>query len=110
VTEQLVRYAAIWACRGAAAQGETALFAASPGCGSWPLEEQAKLMRVLAGNGQAGVGPVRMWPTRALSPAHSVLALVGLTRRQVAPTPADACRSCDLTPCSFRRAAYRRTA
>jgi hypothetical protein len=110
VTEQLVRYASAWACRAAAAGGETALFHASPGCGSWPLEEQGKLMAVLAGGDTAGVGPVRMWPTGALSPVHSILALVGLTRRQVAPTAADACRSCDLTPCSFRRAAYRRSA
>jgi hypothetical protein len=110
VTEELVRHAAAWACRTAAAAGETALFHASPGCGSWPLEEQGKLMSVLAAGSEAAVGPVRMWPTGALSPAHSVLALVGLTRRQVAPTPADACRSCDLEPCSFRRAPYGRTA
>jgi hypothetical protein len=110
VTEQLVRHAYVWACRSSQAAGETALFHASPGCGSWPLEEQGKLMSVLAGGGEATVGPVRMWPTGALSPIHSVLALVGLTRRQVAPTAADACRSCDLTPCSFRRAPYRRTA
>lgn len=110
VTEQLVRYASVWACRTAESAGETALFHASPGCGSWPLEEQARLMSVLAGDGQSTVGPVRMWPTGALSPAQSVLVLVALTRRQVAPTPADGCRSCDLDPCAFRRAPYRRTA
>jgi hypothetical protein len=110
VTEQLVRYAAAWTCRAAEAGGETALFQASPGCGSWPLEEQGRLMSVLAAGTATTVGPVKMWPTGALSPAHSVLALVGLTRRQVAPTPADACRSCDLTPCAFRRAPYQRTA
>jgi hypothetical protein len=110
VTEQLVRYASAWACRAAEPAGETALFHASPGCGSWPLEDQGRLMSVLSGGTETAVGPVRMWPTGALSPVHSVLALVGLTRRQVSPTPADACRSCDLTPCSFRRAPYRRTA
>lgn len=110
VTEQLVRFASAWTCRAAAPGGETALFHASPGCGSWPLEEQGKLMSVLADGPGTEVGPVRMWPTGALSPSHSVLALVGLTRRQVAPTPADACRSCDLTPCAFRRAPCRRTA
>jgi hypothetical protein len=110
VTEQLVRHASAWACRTAEGAGETAVFHASPGCGSWPLEEQVKLMGVLTAGGDTTVGPVRMWPTGALSPVHSVLALVGLTRQHVAPTPADACRSCDLTPCSFRRAPYRRTA
>jgi hypothetical protein len=110
ITEQLVRYAAAWTCRSAESAGETAVFHASPGCGSWPLEEQARLMSVLAAGPEIAVGPVRMWPTGALSPVHSVLALVGLTRRHVAPTPADACRHCDLDPCSFRRAPYRRTA
>lgn len=110
VTEQLVRYASAWTCRTAEAQGETALFHASPGCGSWPLEEQGKLMSVLAGDEAPAVGPVTMMPSGALTPAHSILALVGLTRRPVAPTPADACRDCDLTPCAFRRAPFRRTA
>jgi len=110
VTEQLVRYASAWTCRTAEAQGETALFHASPGCGSWPLEEQGKLMGVLAGDSAPAVGPVTMMPSGALTPAHSVLALVGLTRRQVAPTPADACRDCDLAPCAFRRAPCRRPA
>jgi hypothetical protein len=110
VTEELLRRAAAWTCRAAESAGETALFHASPGCGSWPLEEQGKLMSVLAEGPDPVVGPVRMWPTGALAPVHSVLALVGLTRRRVAPTPADACRSCDLDPCSFRRAPYRRSA
>jgi hypothetical protein len=110
VTEQLVRYASAWACRAAEARGETALFHASPGCGSWPLEEQGKLMGLLAGSAGTAVGPVKMMPSGALTPSHSVLALVGLTRRAVAPTPADACRDCDLTPCAFRRAPRRRTA
>jgi hypothetical protein len=108
--EQLVRDASARACRDSAAAGETALFHASPGCGSWPLEEQRTLLRLLAGEGVSSVGPVTLLPSGALVPSHSVLALVGLTRRQVAPTPADACRGCDLDPCRFRRAPYRRTA
>ena len=110
VTEQLVRSAAAWACRTASAEGETALFHASPGCGSWPLEEQGRLMALLSGDTSAKVGPVTMLPSGGLTPAHSVLALIGLTRRAVAPTPADACRQCDLPACAFRRAPYRRTA
>jgi hypothetical protein len=110
VTEQLVRSAAVWACRTASTAGETALFQASPGCGSWPLEEQGRLMTLLSGGPSATVGPVTMLPSGGLVPAHSVLALIGLTRRAVAPTPADACRGCDLHPCAFRRAPFRRTA
>ena len=108
VAELLVRFAAAWTCRASAADGETALFHASPGCGSWPLEEQGRLMSVLAGDETPAVGPVKMMPSGALTPVHSVLALVGLTRRPVAPTPADACRECDLTPCAFRRAPFRK--
>lgn len=67
-------------------------------------------MALLSGDASARVGPVTMLPSGGLTPAHSVLALVGLTRRAVAPTPADACRGCDLTPCAFRRAPFRRTA
>lgn len=110
VTEQLVRFAAASTCREAEAGGETALFQASPGCGGWPLEEQGTLMSVLAGGETPAVGPVTMMPSGALTPVHSILALVGLTRRHVAPTPADACRECDRMPCAFRRAPCRRTA
>jgi hypothetical protein len=110
VTEQLVRVAAAWACRASATGSETALFQASPGCGGWPLEEQVTLMSVLAGDEAPAVGPVRMLPSGALTPVHSVLALVGLTRRHVASAPADACRECDLMPCAFRRAPCRTTA
>jgi hypothetical protein len=45
-----------------------------------------------------------------LRPKNSVLAAFGLTRGTVPPSPADACRDCDLDPCGFRRAPRRRTA
>jgi hypothetical protein len=105
VAEQLVRFAAAWVCRSSEGGGETALFHASPGCGGWPMEEQHKLMGLLA-DGPSTLGPLRMLSSGMLSPGASLLAVLGLTRRQVAPTPADACRECDLTPCAFRRARY----
>jgi hypothetical protein len=105
VAEQLVRFAAAWICRASEASGETALFQASPGCGGWPMEEQHKLMGLLA-DGAPALGPLRMLSSGMLSPGASMLAVLGLTRRPVAPTPADACRECDLTPCAFRRARY----
>ena len=105
VAEQLVRLAAAWVCRSSEPRAETALFQASPGCSGWPMEDQQKLMALLAG-GAVTLGPIRMLPSGMLSPGASLLAVLGLTRRPAAPTPADACRECDLTPCAFRRAKY----
>jgi hypothetical protein len=105
VAEQLVAWASVWVCRQAEASGETATAHLSPGCGDWPLGDQRTLMAALAGGSK--VGPLQLLPSSMLRPTNSLLAAVGLTRRRVAPTPADACRSCDLTPCGFRRAAYR---
>jgi hypothetical protein len=42
-----------------------------------------------------------------LTPKSSLLAALGVTRRRAAPSPADACRACDLTPCAFRRVPHR---
>ena len=106
VAEHLVFWASIWACRRAEAEAETVLAHLSPGCGGWDFAEQPALMRLIAGGSEAA-GPLRMLPSGMMTPKNSLLALRGLTRRAVAPTAADACRSCDLTPCSFRRAAYR---
>lgn len=110
VAEQLVRIAAAWTCRAAAQARETVIFHASPGCGGWPLVEQAGLMGLLAGEAATAVGPVAMLPSGALLPSHSVLALFGLTHRRAAPAPAEACRACGLAACAFRRAPYRKAA
>ena len=106
VAEQLVCWASVWFCRRAEAGGETVLAHLSPGCGDWDLKDQAKLMRLIAAGSDA-VGPVRMLSSGMLRPKNSLLAVRGLTRRAVLASPADACRSCDLSPCRFRRAAYR---
>ena len=106
VAEQLVFWASVWFCRRAEAGGETVLAHLSPGCGDWDFEDQAKLMRLIAAGSDA-VGPVRMLFSGMLSPKNSLLAVRGLTRRPLAASAADACRCCDLSPCAFRRAAYR---
>jgi hypothetical protein len=106
VTEHLVFWASVWVCRESERAGETVLAHLSPGCGGWDLEEQAKLMSLIADGAEGVVGPLRMLPSMMMTPKNSLLAVRGLTRRAVAPSPADACRSCDLRPCAFRRAPY----
>jgi hypothetical protein len=64
-------------------------------------------MGVIAGDGDGAVGPLRMLTSGMLAPKNSLLALRGLSRRRVAPSAADACHACDLSPCAFRRAPYR---
>lgn len=109
IAEELLRWASVWVCRDAESRGETVLFHLSPGCGGWPFEEQPTLMGLLA-NGGNQLGRVTMLESGGLVPSHSLLAVLALTRRQVAPRAAsDACRSCDLTRCAFRRAPFRRT-
>ena len=61
----------------------------------------------LIADGDRAIGPLTLLDSGMLTPKNSLLAVRGLTRQAVAPTAADACRACDLSPCSFRRAPYR---
>lgn len=109
VAEELLRWASVWVCRNAEAKGETVLFHLSPGCGGWPFEEQPTLMGLLADAGEATIGHVTMLESGGLVPGHSMLAVLAVTHTQVArSTASDACRSCDLNRCGFRRAPFRR--
>lgn len=105
IVEQLVRWASVWTCRDAEPRGETALFHLSPGCGGWDFADQPRLFALLA-DGAGPLGPLTLLESGMLTPAHSMLAVLALTRHPVAPSPADACRSCDLAPCAFRRAPF----
>lgn len=105
VAERLVFHAMMWHCRGVEAAGETVLPHLSPGCGGWSFGDQETLMRFIAGGGRA-IGPLRMLESGMISPQNSLLAAFGVTRGAVEPTPADACRACDLAPCRYRRAPY----
>lgn len=111
VTERLVFWASAAVCRASEPAKETLLPHLSPGCGHWDLADQHRLMALLTGE-EAGtiLGPIELLPSGALHPQHSVLAALGVTRRTYAATPADLCRSCDLDPCSFRRAPFTREA
>ena len=105
VTERLVFWAMRWYCRRSEPLGETVLPHLSPGCGGWDFADQVKLMSLLSG-GSTGPGPLRMLSSGMLVPKSSLLAALGVTRHRISPSPADACRACDLSPCSFRRAAF----
>jgi hypothetical protein len=106
VVERLVFHAALALCRAAESRRETLLPHLSPGCGSWDLGDQPRLMRLVFGGEREASGRIEMLPTGALRPKNALLAALGVTRRRVAPTPADACRACDLPGCGFRRAPY----
>jgi hypothetical protein len=105
ITEQLIQSSAIALCRQAETQQTTLLPHLSPGCGNWNIEDQHKLMDLLA-PGKKEIGPIHMMETGALHPQYSVIAAMGVTRRKFASSPKDICRSCDLNPCTYRRAAY----
>jgi hypothetical protein len=107
VTERLVFWAGRTLCRAAEPQGETLLPHASPGCGDWDLRDQHRLWDVLFGDDASLAGPLRLLSSGALHPRHAVLAAMGVSRQtHAAPTPADMCRACDLSPCAFRRAPF----
>lgn len=105
VTERLLYWSAATLCRAAEPEHETLMPHLSPGCGNWDIEDQHKLMSLLAGD-SATLGPLQLLPSGALHPQHSVLAAMGVTHRNFANTPDQLCRGCDLHPCGFRRAPY----
>lgn len=107
VAEHLLFWASVWVCRESERSSETVLAHLSPGCGDWSMTQQKDLMSAVSDGTEGVVGPLRMLSSGMLTPKNSLLAVRGLTQHVVAPSPADACRSCDLTPCSFRRAPYR---
>lgn len=110
VTERLVFWASGQLCRASESSGETLLPHLSPGCGHWDLADQHRVMALLTGtapdSATVRLGPIELLPSGALHPQHSILAVLGVTRRLVSTTPEDLCRACDLSPCAFRRAPF----
>ncbi len=111
VTEALVLWVSGGACREASSAGETLLSPHSPGCGRFELDDQRKLLLLLGGepasDERLGLGPVELLTSGALDPPHSLLAVLGVTRKRLAAaTPEDLCRACELEPCGFRRARF----
>ncbi len=106
VAEHLVFHSAGELCRSSEPVNETLMPHLSPGCGTWDLSDQHKLMELLAGSDSGELGPLKMLSSGAIEPQHSVLAVMGVTHRNFAFTPEHLCRSCDLSPCAFRRAPF----
>ena len=116
VTERLVFWAAGELCRSSESSGETLLPHLSPGCGHWDLADQHRVMALLGGEAvphassegeRVHLGPLDLLPSGALHPQHSLLAVLGVTRRvRGPPAPEALCRECDLSPCAFRRAPF----
>ncbi len=107
VVERLVHTATLRLCQAAEGGDATLTPHLSPGCGSWELEHQRLLWDAIFHDG--ALGPIRLLESGGLTPKNSILAAAGVTRRAVAASPLDACRSCDLARCRFRRAPFRGT-
>jgi hypothetical protein len=106
VVERLLHTASLRLCRTAEEDNATLTPHLSPGCGAWELAHQHLLWGLIFPSGE--LGPIRLLESGGLHPKCSILAAAGLTPRQVAASPLDPCRSCDLARCRFRRAPYRR--
>jgi hypothetical protein len=104
VVERLVQTATLRLCRAAEETDATLTPHLSPGCGAWELEHQRILWQAIFPGDE--LGPIRLLESGGLAPKNSILAAAGVTRRQVALSPLDACRACDLARCKFRRTPY----
>jgi len=60
-------------CRESEPRQETLLPHLSPGCGNWDIQDQHKLMDILA-EGKTKIGPLRLMSSGALHPQYSVMA------------------------------------
>jgi len=105
VVERLVHTSTLRLCQAAEGGDATLTPHISPGCGSWELEHQQLLWAAIFADGE--LGPIRLLDSGGLMPKNSMLAAAGVTRRAVTASPLDACRSCDLGRCRFRRAPFR---
>jgi len=106
IAELLVRWAGREICRAAESERLTALPPIGPGCSDWDFDDQHRLFALLG----ASTGPLQMLPSGMMTPKNSMLAVSVLTSHAFAAAPRDACRSCDLSPCAFRRAPFDRAA
>ncbi|HYC70249.1 MAG TPA: hypothetical protein VEB66_03520 [Opitutaceae bacterium] len=108
VTEHLVAAVNGRLCAEAAAGGRRAVAHYSPGYTGWDVAEQNKLFALVARGWGSEAPPLEVLPSGMLRPKKSLLAVVGLTTREVVPAaPNVPCEACAFSPCQYRRAAYR---
>lgn len=83
----------------------------SPGYTGWDISDQNKLFELIArGVDQPWPEPLQVLSSGMLKPKKSLLAVVGLAPRTaegLAGARRVPCESCGLSPCGYRRAAYR---
>jgi hypothetical protein len=104
VAEQLLDSAIGELCRRSEPEGETLTPHLSPGCGGWELDHQRALWKAVFPEAEGP--PMRLLESGGLLPNNAMLAVAGITRQVVRASPRDACRSCRLPRCGFRRAPY----
>lgn len=92
-------------------EGLMAISHYSPGYAGWDIRQQGALFDLITSHGrQALPGPLEVLESGMPRPKKSLLAVVGLTRRDEARLNAPRltpCVSCPLSGCRFRRAPYR---
>jgi len=104
VVERLLFRTTLEFCQRSGQAGETLTPHLSPGCGGWELAQQHALWSLIYAEGERA--PVALLESGGLRPKNAILAVAGITRMAVNHSPFDACRSCSLDRCGFRRAPY----
>ena len=114
VVERLVATTSGRICELADHDGLMAVPHYSPGYSGWDVAEQPKLFELISrGTNHAWPEPLEVLSSGMLRPKKSLLGVFGLaakSERGRAALQAAPCENCSLTPCRFRRAAYRHAA
>jgi hypothetical protein len=82
----------------------------SPGYSGWDVAEQGRLFELITARlGRPLPGPLEVLSSGMLKPKKSLLGVFGLAPVAAASVPVETpCENCAFSPCSYRRAAYRR--
>ncbi|HVT73756.1 MAG TPA: hypothetical protein VHD61_11495 [Lacunisphaera sp.] len=111
VVEHLVATLSGRLCDAAEREGLAAIAHYSPGYTGWDVADQNRLHELVThGMSQPFPEALEVLPSGMLRPKKSLLAVVGLVRRETYGGTAASqvpCRSCAFAPCAYRRAPYR---
>jgi hypothetical protein len=111
VVERIVATTSGRLCDLAGRDGLIAVPHYSPGYSGWDVADQTKLFECIAGGAQKTFPEkLEVLSSGMLRPKKSLLGVFGLTARTpraLAVARATPCAQCALTPCRYRRAAYR---